>query len=121
VEPLTTPQAVAGGMSVGVPDTGTRDRDALDIAITDATAMVLAFLRRDSLAGFGDTATANVRAVTRRVAQRLWRNPQDWSSASANGESHSISDPRILTGDERDQLRLFRSRRNRPVILTPRT
>lgn len=119
MDALTTPADVAAGLGVSVPTEGSRDRAALDIAVRDAAGLVLGYLRRASLDGFTDPASDAVQAVTRRVAQRLWRNPQDWVSASSEGTSHTVDTPRILTGDERAALRPYRARRRGPVLSTP--
>ncbi len=120
MDDLTSADAVAAGLGVTLPVEGSRDRDALDQAVTAASALVLGFLRLQSLAGFTDPARHAVQVCTRRVAQRLWRNPQDWVSSSANEASHSIDAPRLLTGDERAALRPYRARRaGRTVYLRP--
>lgn len=119
VEPLVTPARVAAKGHVVLPTTGP-ERAALDDAIADATGIILGHLRRPHIDNLTPAVQSAIRAVAVRVALRLWRNPADVASESYNDMSHSYADPRLLTGDERDQLDPHRARRRRPIILTPR-
>ena len=49
--------------------------------------------------------------VATKVAARIYRNPSEFTVESFGEASHTYVDPRILTGDERAQLRRARSAR----------
>lgn len=119
VEPLIRPERVAAKGHVTLPTSGT-ERAALDTAIDDATGTVLGYLRRPHIDNVAPAAQAAIRSVATRVALRMWRNPADTGSESYNDMSHSFTDPRLLTGDEKDSLTPYRSRHRGPIILTPR-
>jgi hypothetical protein len=119
IERAETAARVAAKSRVSLPDQGTADRDSLDAAVADATALVMARLRRDTLdtlAGYGADA---VRAVIVRVAARFWRNPQDLSGQSYDGMSISVSEPRVLTGDEQAALAPWVARKRGTIFLNP--
>ena len=110
---------VAAKSRVSLPAQNSADRGSLDAAVADATALVMARLRRDTLdtlAGYGADA---VRAVIVRVAARFWRNPQDLSGQSYDGMSISVSEPRVLTGDEQAALAPWVSRKRGTIFLNP--
>lgn len=119
VEPLVSPERVAAKGHVALPTSGT-ERAALDTAIDDATGTVLGYLRRPHIDNLTPAVQAAIRSVATRVALRMWRNPSDVASESYNDMSHSFTDPRLLTGDERDALTPYRSRHRGPIMLTPR-
>lgn len=119
VEPLVTAARVAAKGHVALPTTGP-ERAALDAAIDDATGIILGHLGRQHIDNLTYAGQAAVRSVATRVALRMWRNPADVASESYNDMSHSVSDPRLLTGDERDELKPYRSRHRGPILLTPR-
>lgn len=111
---------VAAKSRVSLPADGSTDRGSLDAAVEDATALVMAHLRRDSI----DTLTAHardaIRAVIVRVAARFWRNPQDLASQSYDGMSISVAEPRVLTGDEQSALAPYVSRKRGTIFLSPK-
>lgn len=101
---IITEADVTAKLAVDLP-VGSQDAAALSAAVTDANALVLAELGWDTIADKSASAVGIATAVARRVAARLWRNPMDAGTESAEGQSLSWSDPRILTGDERAALR----------------
>lgn len=121
MEPIVTAEQVAAGSKLAVPQPGTAERASLDQALDSATGVVLGFLRRTTIDTLLPHVQATVRAVAIRVALRMWRNPADVASESYNGASHTLADPRLLTGDERAELLPHRKRHRGPIMLTPRT
>lgn len=117
--PLTTAAKVAAKSAVEEPLEGTADYDSIDLAVEEASALVYGFLRRDSISALRPSAQAAIKAVTTRIASRFWRNPQDQASMSYNEVSMSFSDPRVLTGDEREALKPYVDRRRDPIPLVP--
>lgn len=115
---IVTEVDVAAKLAVGLPVYGP-DAEALAAAVADANALVLSELGWDDITGKTPVALGIATAVARRVAARLWRNPMDAASQSAEGASQAWSDPRILTGDERRALRQARIRTRGPIRTLP--
>ena len=117
--PLTTATKVATKSAVEEPVDGTVDYDSLLQAVDEASAVVYGYLRRDSISALRPSAQAAIEMVATRIASRFWRNPQDQSSMSYNDVSMTFSDPRVLTGDEREALKPYVDRRRDPIPLVP--
>lgn len=110
---------VAAKSRVSLPAQNSTDRGSLDAAVEDATALVMAHLRRDTIDTLVSHARDAIRAVIVRVAARFWRNPQDLASQSYNGMSISVAEPRVLTGDEQSALAQYVSRKRGTIFLSP--
>ena len=119
---LMVPGRVCAKQRVADPDPGSVEGRALNLAVEQARGLVLAYLRRDTIATLSPAGIDAVSAVAVRVAARLWRNPTDAASESYGEHSVSWSDPRIFTGDDRTELRPWRKRRaRRPIMLIPQS
>ena len=108
---LATPARVGKNLAQTVTDLETVDDDSLQQACDDANAVVLDHLMRPSLTGLSEEVQAAVVFVATKVAARIYRNPSEFTVESFGEASHTYVDPRILTGDERAQLRRARSAR----------
>lgn len=109
---------VAAKSRVSLPAENSTDRGSLDAAVEDATALVMAHLRRDTIDTLTSHARDAIRAVIVRVAARFWRNPQDLASQSYNGMSISVAEPRVLTGDEQSALAPYVPRKRGTIFLS---
>lgn len=108
---LTTPERVGNYLAQTVADIEDVDEDSLAQACSDADAIVLDWLMRSTLEGLAEEVQAAVVFVATKVAARIYRNPREVSAYSFDSVSQTYVDPRILTADERGQLRRARSAR----------
>lgn len=111
LEVLATPQRVGKLLAQTVADLDDIDADSLQQACTDADAIVWDYLMRSDVGDLAPEVVEAVLFVATKVAARIYRNPREIASYSANEVNTSYQDPRILTSDERAQLRRARSAR----------
>ena len=57
----------------------------------------------------GQSAPAEIELIAVRLAARIFENPQDYTSYSAEGISNVFGSPRVLTPDEWDVIRRYRT------------
>lgn len=109
--PITTPERVGNFLAVDVSDLDEIDEQSLLQACDDATAVVCDFLMRDSITTLADEVQASVVFVATKIAARIYRNPNELTTDNLGEATHTYVDPRILTLDEKNQLRRARSQR----------
>lgn len=108
---LTSPERVGAFLAQTIDSMEEVDEDSLAQACVDADGIVLDHLMRSDLGGLADEVQAAVVFVATKVAARIYRNPRELSSYSFDSVSQTYQDPRILTSDEKAQLRRARSAR----------
>ena len=108
---LATPTRVGSYLAQTVTDLSDVDDDSLAQACADANAVVLDHLMRSDVDDLAEEVQAAVLFVATKVAARIYRNPQEFTVDQFGDSSHTFIDPRILTGDEKMQLRRARSAR----------
>jgi hypothetical protein len=108
---LATPTRVGKYLAQTVTDLETVDDDSLQQACDDANAVVLDHLMRSTVTDLSEEVQAAVVFVATKVAARIYRNPSEFTTETFGDAAHTYLDPRILTGDERAQLRRARSSR----------
>ena len=108
---LATPTRVGKYLAQTITDLETVDDDSLQQACDDANAIVLDHLIRATVTDLAEEVQAAVTFVATKVAARIYRNPSELSTYSYNEANQTYVDPRILTADERNQLKRARSAR----------
>ena len=108
---LATPARVGAFLAQDVSDLSDVDEESLEQACDDANAIVLDHLMCSTVTGLSEEVQAAVLFVATKVAARIYRNPQELTVDQFGDSSHTYIDPRILTGDEKMQLRRARSAR----------
>lgn len=108
---LATPARVGNYLAQTIADLETVDDDSLQQACDDANAIVLDHLMRSTVTDLAEEVQAAVTFVATKVAARIYRNPSELSTYNYNETSQTYVDPRILTADERNQLKRARSAR----------
>lgn len=85
-----------------------------EAAITDASGLVNGYENLSANAWTDATCPDGVKAVVKRVAARLFTNPdQRTSYTGPEGLNYAGGPVRLLTDDEREQLNPFVARRSR--------
>lgn len=117
---LATPERVGRYLAQTVDALETVDDDSLTQACADADAIVLDHLMRSDLTDLADEVAAAVLFVATKVAARIYRNPRELSSYNYDDVSQTYQDPRILTSDEKTQLKRARSARvvRGPIVIS---
>lgn len=117
---LTTPERVGNLLAQTVDDLESVDDASLQQACDDANAIVCDHLMRDDLTDLAEEVQAAVLFVATKVAARIYRNPRELSSFSYDDVSQTYQDPRILTSDEKTQLKRARSARvvRGPIVIS---
>lgn len=108
---LTTPERVGAFLAQEVDGLNDTDEASLWQACNDATGIVLDEIMRDDIDDLAKPVQASVVFVATKVAARIYRNPNEVTVDSLGDASHTYVDPRILTSDERRQLRRARTGR----------
>lgn len=108
---LTSPERVGAFVAQTIDSMEEVDEDSLAQACVDADGIVLDHLMRSDLGGLAEEVQAAVVFVATKVAARIYRNPRELSSYNFDSVSQTYQDPRILTSDEKAQLRRARSAR----------
>ena len=117
---LATPTRVGKYLAQTITDLETVDDDSLQQACGDANAIVLDHLMRATVTDLAEEVQAAVTFVATKVAARIYRNPSELSTYGYNDANQTYVDPRILTTDERNQLKRARSARvvRGPIIIS---
>ncbi len=117
---LATPARVGAYLGQTVDALEDVDDDSLAQACTDADAIVLDHLMRSDIDDLADEVQAAVLFVATKVAARIWRNPHELTTYNYNEASQTYADPRILTSDEKAQLKRARSARvvRGPIVIS---
>ena len=117
---LATPARVGAYLGQTVDALEDVDDDSLAQACTDADAIVLDHLMRSDIDDLADEVQAAVVFVATKVAARIWRNPHELTTYNYNEASQTYADPRILTSDEKAQLKRARSARvvRGPIVIS---
>lgn len=116
---LTTPERVGAFLAQDVSGLNAADEDSLMQACADASGIVLDEILRDDIVDLAKPVQASVMFVATKVAARIYRNPNEVTVDSLGDASHTYVDPRILTSDERRQLRRARTGRLKrgPIVI----
>lgn len=117
---LATPARVGAYLGQTVDALEDVDDDSLAQACTDADAIVLDHLMRSDVDDLAEEVQAAVVFVATKVAARIWRNPHELTTYNYNEASQTYADPRILTSDEKAQLKRARSARvvRGPIVIS---
>ena len=117
---LATPARVGNYLAQTIADLEEVDDDSLAQACNDANTIVLDHLMRATITDLAEEVQAAVVFVATKVAARIYRNPSELSTYNYNDTSQTYVDPRILTADERNQLKRARSARvvRGPIIIS---
>ena len=107
----TSPVRVGDFLSQDVDGLRDEDERSLAQACVDATAIVRDYLLRTDLSALAPEVQDSVLFVTTKVAARIYRNPSEVTVDVLGDATRTFADPRILTSDERQQLRRARSAR----------
>jgi hypothetical protein len=117
---LATPARVGNLLAQTVTGMETVYEDSLAQACADADAIVLDHLMRADIDDLAEEVQAAVLFVATKVAARIYRNPRELSNYNFGDVSQTFVDPRILTGDEKAQLKRARSAKvvRGPIIIS---